>query len=400
MIAYYFCTNPFMADRAYITPKVLKWARETAHMSADVAASKVNVSVEKLHEWEEGLSLPTIHQAENLAKAYRRPFALFFLPDIPNDFLPLQDFRKKDARPLGTASVFIIREMQQKQAWISEMLQENLGEPLPFVGRYTINTDPKEVADDIIKVLKINHAQYSGNVIRDWIDRAEANGIFVSRTSFIHSRLKLDSEEIQGFAIADVYAPFLFINSDDWSAAQLFTLVHELAHIWIAESGISNETEINTGHKDKLHPVELFCNEVAANALMPSALMNTIDSKVFATSKGVFNVAKKLGVSSIALAVRALNLQLISPIHYHKLKNEIELDFLEFKKKELEKTEKQKASEGGPNYYMLQLQKNGKLFTQMVLDAFRGGLIEPTLASLLLNVKSNKFSSLESRMNL
>jgi len=144
----------------------------------------------------------------------------------------------------------------------------------------------------------------------------------------------------------------------------------------------------------------LFCNEVAANALMPSALMNTIDRKLLATSKSVFNVAKKLGVSSISLAIRALNLQLISPIHYHRLKNEIELDFLEFKKKEEEKMEKQKTNEGGPNYYVLQLQKNGKLFTQMVLDAFRGGLIEPTLASLLLNVKTNKFSSLESRMNL
>jgi len=388
-----------MADRAYITPKVLKWARETARMSADVAASKVNVTAEKLQEWEDGISLPTINQAENLAKAYRRPFAMFFLPDIPNDFLPLQDFRKKDSRPLGTASVFIIREMQQKQEWISDMLQENFGEPLPFVGSFSINSDPKAVANDIIKVLKINHSYYTNNVIKDWIEKAEANGIFVSRTSFVHSRLKLDSEEIQGFAIADVYAPFIFINSDDWNAPQLFTLVHELAHIWIAESGISNETEIGTGHKEKFHPVELFCNDVAANALMPSELMNKVDRKFFANSRNIFSMAKKLGVSSISLAVRALNLQLISPIHYQKLKHEIELDFIEFKKREEEKMEKQKKSDNGPSYYVLNLQKNGKLFTQTVLDAFRGGLIEPTLASMLLNVKSNKFSSLESLMN-
>lgn len=75
-MAYYFCTNPFMADRAYITPKVLKWARETAHMSSDVAASKVNVSAEKLQEWEEGVSLPTIHQAENLARKFGKTIAL------------------------------------------------------------------------------------------------------------------------------------------------------------------------------------------------------------------------------------------------------------------------------------------------------------------------------------
>lgn len=110
------------------------------------------------------------------------------------------------------------------------------------------------------------------NPIKEWIDAAETNGIFVSRTSFIHSRLKLDSDELQGFAIADPYAPFVFVNSDDWNAPQLFTLVHELAHIWIAETGISNDIEPDLKNKDKFHPVEIFCNEVAANALMPKEI--------------------------------------------------------------------------------------------------------------------------------
>lgn len=78
---------------------------------------------------------------------------------------------------------------------------------------------------------------------------------------------------MQGFAIADPHAPFVFVNSDDWNAPQLFTLVHELAHIWIAETGISNEVEPDIKHKDTFHPVELFCNEVAANALMPKKLL-------------------------------------------------------------------------------------------------------------------------------
>ena len=85
-----------MADKAYITPNVLKWARESARMSEETAAAKVAVTLEKFKEWEEGISQPTIIQAQKLAKAYKRPFALFFLPDIPRDFQPLQDFRKKD----------------------------------------------------------------------------------------------------------------------------------------------------------------------------------------------------------------------------------------------------------------------------------------------------------------
>jgi len=107
-----------MTDRAFITPKVLKWARESARMSEKASADKVPVSVEKLKEWEEGTSQPTIRQAKILAKTYRRPFALLFLPEVPRDFQPLQDFRRKTAKPLGTGSIFIIREIQQKQAWI------------------------------------------------------------------------------------------------------------------------------------------------------------------------------------------------------------------------------------------------------------------------------------------
>ena len=88
-------------------------------MSLADAAAKVKVTEHKLKEWEDGVSQPTIKKAEMLAKAYRRPFALFFLPEVPKDFKPLQDFRRKNSIPLGTASVFIIRETQQKQKWIS-----------------------------------------------------------------------------------------------------------------------------------------------------------------------------------------------------------------------------------------------------------------------------------------
>ena len=390
-----------MADKAYITPNVLKWARESARITEETAAAKVSVTLDRLTEWEAGQSQPTIKQAQTLAKAYKRPFALFFLPEIPRDFQPLQDFRKAGSKALTTSSIFIIREIQQKQAWISDVYSENQEDKLAFTGRFSIKDHPQTVAKDILNTLKINPASYqTGNPIKEWIDAAETNGIFVSRTSFIHSRLKLDSEELQGFAIADPHAPFVFVNSDDWNAPQLFTLVHELAHIWIAETGISNEIEPDIKQKDKLHPVELFCNEVAANALMPKEIVLSFDSTSFQTSKDVFKAAKQLGVSSIALLVRALNLNIISTTAYQKLKKQADIDFAEYLKKEAEKKAKQKQKDkpGGPNYFLLQLNRNSRLFTQTVLDAFRGGFIEPTLASNLLNVQVNKFSKLESQL--
>jgi Zn-dependent peptidase ImmA (M78 family)/transcriptional regulator with XRE-family HTH domain len=390
-----------MADKAYITPNVLKWARESARMTEETAAAKVSVTVDKLKEWEEGTNQPTIRQAQTLAKAYKRPFALFFLPEVPRDFQPLQDFRKSGSKTLTTSSIFIIREIQQKQAWISNVNSENQEEKLDFVGRFSKKDNPQTVAKDIINTLKIYPASYkTENPIKEWIDAAEANGIFVSRTSFIHSRLKLDSEELQGFAIADPYAPFVFLNSDDWNAPQLFTLVHELAHIWIAETGISNEVEPDLKHKDKFHPVELFCNEVAANALMPQEIVLSFGSASFQTSKDIFKVAKQLGVSSFALLVRALNLNIISVTIYQQLKKQADIDYAEYLKKEAEKKAKQKEKDkpGGPNYFLLQLNRNSRLFTQTVLDAFRGGFIEPTLASNLLNVQVNKFPKLESQL--
>jgi Zn-dependent peptidase ImmA (M78 family)/transcriptional regulator with XRE-family HTH domain len=390
-----------MADKAFITPNVLKWARESARMSEEIAAAKVSVPLEKLKEWEIGKSQPTIKQAQNLAKAYKRPFALFFLPEIPRDFQPLQDFRKSGSKSLTTSSIFIIREIQQKQAWISDVYSENNEEKLSFVGRFTINDNPQKVAQDILSTLKVNPAFYkSENPIKEWIDAAEKNGIFISRTSFIHSRLKLDSEELQGFAIADNHAPFVFVNSDDWSAPQLFTLVHELAHIWIAETGISNEVDPEIKNKDKFNPIELFCNEVAANALMPNEIVFNFGSTSFQSSKDVFKAAKLLGVSSFALLVRALNLEIISPTFYQKLKRQADVDFADYLKREAEKKAKQKEKEnpGGPNYFLLQLNRNSRLFTQTVLDAFRGGYIEPTLASSLLNVQVNKFQKLESQL--
>jgi Zn-dependent peptidase ImmA (M78 family)/transcriptional regulator with XRE-family HTH domain len=388
-----------MADKAYITPNVLKWARESARISEKTAADKVRVPVEKLKEWEEGINQPTIRQAETLAKVYRRPFALFFLPEIPRDFQPLQDFRRKTAKPLGTASIFIMREIQQKQAWIRDVLEEINEVPLSFVGRFSLNDNPVLVANDIINTLQVYPSKYSiDSPIKEWIDKAEGKGIFISRTSFIHSRLTLDSKEMQGFTITDSYAPFVFVNSKDWNAPQLFTLIHELAHIWIAESGISNEIEPELRHKDEMHPVELFCNEVAANVLMPVEVMKNLDAAIFNSAKEVFKTSKILGVSTFAFLVRALNLQLIPLYKYRNLKNEAEREFQVFLQSEEKKKAKQKKQKGGPNPYLLRLNKNSRLFTQIVLDAFRGGFIEPTQASSLLNTQVNKFSKLEAQM--
>lgn len=390
-----------MGEKAEITPNILKWARESAKIAEETAAAKVHVSVAKLREWESGADQPTIKQAQDLAKAYKRPFAILFLSEIPRDFQPLRDFRRKGSKSLGTASIFIIREIQTKQEWISVVNQEDDMQKVPFIGRFTVNDNPVVVANDILASFDINPFRYdTSSPIKEWIDKAETNGIFVSRTSFIHSRLTLDSDEIQGFAIADPYAPFVFVNSDDWDAPQLFTLVHEIAHLWIAATGISNEIELGIRDQRGLQPIELFCNEVAGNALMPLEVIQKLPSNAFDSMERLFPIAKRLAVSSFALLVRALNLRLISFEKYKQLKFAADREYQAFLKREEEKQAKQKSKEnkGGPNYYLLQVNRNSRLFTQTVLDAFRGGMIEPTQASRLLNVQVTRFPKLEAQL--
>jgi Zn-dependent peptidase ImmA (M78 family)/DNA-binding XRE family transcriptional regulator len=390
-----------MAEKAYVNADVLSWARVSARISLEDAAAKISISVERLTEWESGDSQPTIRQAEKLAKMYRRPFALLFLPEIPDDFQPLQDFRRRGSEPLGTASTFIIREMQQKQAWLSDEFKANGEQQNGFIGRFSLNDDPAKVARDILSTIQIDPEHYVGtSPLRHWIDKAEAAGIFVSRTSFIHSRMKLDCEEFQGFAISDPFAPFVFLNSDDWDSPLLFTLVHELAHLWIGESGISNLPEQDIDSFSGFSSVELFCNEVAANALMPVKLMQTFSLSIFSSAKEVFRNIRGLGVSTYAFLVRAYKLKIINLDTYRNLKIQADREFVAFRKREEAKKTLQRASEtsGGPSYYLLQVNKNGRLFTQIVLDAYKGGIIEPTQASLLLNVKVNNFQGLEAQL--
>jgi len=125
----------------------------------------------------------------------------------------------------------------------------------------------------------------------------------------------------------------------------MFTLVHEITHIWIIETGISNEIEPELQDKDKFHPVELFCNEIAENSLMPKEKVINLTLSTFKDSKEVFKAAKQFGVSSFALLVRILKLDLISTETYLKLKRQVDYDFTEYLRKEEEKNANQKKIE-------------------------------------------------------
>ena len=373
--------------------EILKWARTSARVSLEKAAKTISKSstADRIKEWEslEGKDAPSPAQLKKLARLYRRPIEVFSLPYIPKEFPRLKDFRtRKDE--LDTAVIFIMREIQEKQEWLANYYRKSKGSKLPFAGKYNIKHDPAIVAADIRKTLGISLKDKPDKLLKYWITKAEEKRIFIALSSNFHTRLKLDSDVFKGFVIADAFAPFIFLNSDDWDQGQLFTLVHELAHIWIGVSGISNDTGLIVPSSG-MHPVEKFCNEVAMLALLPEE-----DVKSFVPEKGemefknVVKAARRFGISNRNMVLRLDVLSLIGekPEALLKAADDAWKEFLD-------KESRKPKSSGGPNYYVMVLRRNSRSFATVVMDNYKRGRIPGDVASRLLNVREANFGKLE-----
>lgn len=383
-----------MADKPKVNREILKWARTSARISLDKAAKTISKTstADRIKEWEspDGKESPSLAQLKKLARLYRRPIEVFSLPYIPKEFPWLKDFRSNKDE-LSTAVVFMMREVQEKQEWLHNHYRKSRGAKLPFAGKYNIKHDPVVVANDIRKTLGISLKDKPDKPLKYWISKAEEKRIFIALSSNFHTRLKLDSDVFKGFAIADAFAPFIFLNSDDWDQGQLFTLVHLLAHIWIGVSGIVNDTGL-INPPSGLHPVEKFCNEVAAHALLPEE-----DLKTFVPEKGpvefkmVVKASRRLGTHNKSIVLRMKSLEMIADETNEFLKSADELW-----KAFLEKEARKPKSSGGPNYYIMALRRNSKAFANVVMDNYKSGRIPGEVASRLLNVREANFVKFES----
>jgi Zn-dependent peptidase ImmA (M78 family) len=382
-----------MPEKVAYNREILKWARTSARVSLEKAAktiSKTSTS-DKIKEWEspDGKQSPSLSQLKKLARLYRRPIEVFSLPYVPKEFPRLKDFRSNKDE-LDTAVIFIMREIQEKQEWLSNYYRKSKGGKLSFAGRFNIKHDPAVVAADIRKTLGISIKDKSDKPLKYWITKAEEKRIFIALSSNFHTRLKLDSDIFKGFVIADSFAPFIFLNSDDWDQGQLFTLVHELAHIWIGVSGISNDTGIIIpGHN--MHPVEKFCNEVALRALLPEEdVKSLMPEKGGVEFKNVVRAARRLGISNRNMVLRLKSLSLGGEKSDELLKA-ADAAWKDF----LDKEARKPKSSGGPNYYIMVLRRNSRSFATVVMDNYKRGRLPGELASRLLNVREANFGKLE-----
>lgn len=370
-----------------IKREIIQWAIDRSGLTAEHLAEKFP----KLNEWKSGEKHPTFRQLENFAKTTMTPFGFLLLDSPPEERLPIPDFRTIGDTAIDRPSpnlIDTIHTTQRRQAWMRDLLLEEGHEKLELVGSAKTTEDFKSLAQRIRQELKLD-AEWAESlatwedalrVLRNAIERL---GILVftdSRVGFSNAR-KLDPEEFRGFVLCDQYAPVIFVNSADTKSAQMFTLAHELAHVWLGRDGIFNLVNM-LPFNDK---TERFCNRVAAEFLIPGYKLTERWEQATSTKQPFQTIAVWFKVSPVVAARRALDLKLITPP-----------EFFQFYKKDREewqkrRTEQRKKKSGG-DFYRTQDVRLGRRFSTAVVRAALEGRILYRDAYRLTDLKGDTFN--------
>jgi transcriptional regulator with XRE-family HTH domain len=257
--------------RVSVPAQMLRWAIERA----DASEEQLRRRFQMLDGWISGQYQPTLKQLEAFAKATHTPIGYLFLKNPPEERIPIPDYRTAAARGIAHPSPNLLETIylcQQRQEWYRDYVRSIGSDRLPFVGSAHRNDDVISTARQISDALGFSiERRRQDNTwaesLRRFINQADELGVMVMVSGVVGSNntRRLDVEEFRGFALADEYAPLIFINGSDTKSAQMFTLAHELAHLWLGESALSDVT----ARDEPDHHVERWCDQVAAELLVP-----------------------------------------------------------------------------------------------------------------------------------
>ncbi len=257
--------------RVQIRPTLLRWARRRAGIDVDALTRRFP----KYVQWEAGEIRPTLKQLDRFARTVRVPVGYLFLPEPPDEPVPIPDFRVADGGAPGRPSPDLLDAVylcERRQDWYREYACLEGLDPIPFVGSATPASDVERVAADIRSALRLDLDERCAlpnwlDVFRHTIDAADALGVLVMVSGIVgnNTHRALDPAEFRGVALVDERAPLVFVNAADAKAAQLFTLVHGLAHLWLGQSALWDSGP----HVQPSHAGEAWCSRVAAQVLVP-----------------------------------------------------------------------------------------------------------------------------------
>lgn len=321
-----------------INPTMLTWAINRAGYELQNFLNKFP----DVQKWIEKVKSPTVKQLEGFAKYLHIPFGYLFLPEPPKEQIPFPFFRtgknKTDRVSLNVYDAILIA--QRRQDWLTDYLVENERNPLEFVGKFNTNSHCEAIVSDIRRTLSLspewaNDFPNFEDTLNFLTNRIEEAGVIINFNGIVENNThrEIPVDECRGFVLVNEMVPFMFVNAADAKAAQLFTIVHELAHIWLGKSaGFDNENLLPAND-----PTEKLCDQVAAEFLVPAISFN----RIWAESPDIMVLARYFKVSPIVIARRALDLGKIN-----------KKKFFHFYNQYISKIQLKKQNQGdGGNFY-------------------------------------------------
>ena len=292
--------------RVAVPPATLRWALERSSKTPEMLAKRLP----KLPNWLIGELAPTFKQLEAFAKATYTPLGFFFLPEPPEEPVPIPDFRTFADKPIARPSADLLDTIyvcQHRQDWYHDFVRAMGERPLAFVGSVEAAQDVVGTAARIREELHFDLEERRElptwtDALRRFIEQADAAGVLVMVSGIVgnNTRRKLDPREFRGFALVDNLAPLVFINGADSKAAQMFTLAHELVHIWLGQSALS-DVEARTVPDQQ---VEGWCNRVAAEILVPLAVLQAEYAPGADLGDELNRLARRFKVSTLVILRR------------------------------------------------------------------------------------------------
>lgn len=347
----------------------------------------------QLSAWLDQSKQPTLKQLEKFAHITHTPLGYLFLSNPPVEELPVPDYRTVAGRAINRPSVDLLETlyaMQRRQTWLREYLLEIDGDPRPFVGSATLDDDPEIAGREMRRSLGLDD-EWAAR-LRTWQEAVGALRLAIEQLGVVAvingivgnaTNRKLDVEEFRGFALADDIAPLIFVNGADAKSAQMFTLAHEFAHLWLGEYGLSGfENLMPSGTR-----VEDWCNRAAAEFLAPTDAVRSRWYEVIEQRKPFHALARFFKVSPIVAARRLLDLELIELSRYFEFYRENTLH-------------NQRSEPTGGDFYANQSFRIGEMFARHVLHAALEGRIGFKDAYELTGLRGGTFQKYAGRLGI
>jgi Zn-dependent peptidase ImmA (M78 family) len=363
--------------RVAVRPEMFRWARERAGLGLGALASRFP----SLDAWERGGVQPTLKQLESFAQATHTPVGYLFLPEPPVEKVPIPDFRTMGSERLERPSADLLDTLylcQQRQEWYRDFARTEGESPLPFVGSVSLASGIEETAARIRGALGFDLEERRRTstwteALRRFIGLADDLGILVMVSGVVGSnnRRKLDPEEFRGFALVDPLAPLVFINGADTKAAQMFTLAHELAHVWLGQSALSDVAPASS----PTNAFEVWCNQVAAELLVPLATFREEYQPEAMLRDEMDRLARRFKVSTLVVLRRI-----------HDAGGLTADQFWREYRRELERLRAMPAGDGG-NFYLTLGARASKRFARALVVSTLEGRSSFTEAFRLLGLK-------------